>query len=165
MRKYFLLGVAMLVATNVNATTDYAEVTAKATIQIAGQLSCPSSIDFGTIVVKANNAESFVYFSGGNFTGDILSVSAFTNPDNFVEGSYNGELGCGVNLNDEIGEVVATFSIPPSIKLKNGENEMLLTLNTIENTTWDMFIDPRLTVPQKVTAGDYIGAFTVTATY
>ena len=169
MRKYFLLaGMALMATTTANATTDYAEVTAKATIQIAGQLSCPSSIDFGTIVVKANNAESFVSFSSGSFTGDILSVSGFTNqglnPDRFPEGEFNGELTCGVNPDDH-GEVAATFSIPPSIKLKNGEKEMTLALGTVQDSSQHILIFPTLTVPQKVTAGDYIGAFTVTATY
>ena len=162
MRKYFLLSaVALLATSTANATTDYAEVTAKATIEVAGQLDCTNSIDFGTIVVKANNAESTVNFDLGSFTGDILSVSAFTNPDNFVEGSYNGAVGCDVTTDGVEG---ATYSIPPSTKLKNGEKEMTLTLDTGQDADF-LYITPKLTVPQKVTAGDYIGAFTGTATY
>jgi len=55
MRKYFLLSaIALLAATNVNATTDYAEVTARAKIEVANTFEC-DDVDWGTIVVKAEN--------------------------------------------------------------------------------------------------------------
>jgi len=57
MRKYFLLSaVALLATSTANATTDYAEVTAKATIEVATEFTC-DEINWGTIVVKANNPD------------------------------------------------------------------------------------------------------------
>ena len=65
MRKYFLLGATVLLAVNTaNATTDYAEVTAKATIEVARQFEC-TDFDFGTIVIKENNPETTVVIGDG----------------------------------------------------------------------------------------------------
>ena len=152
MRKYFLLtSAALLAATSANATTDYAEVTAKATIEVAGSIYC-NDIDFGTIVVKQNNEESTVTMdsdSGNVYTdGDILSVS------NSGPYFYCSD-GDGMEISGP------SLSFPASIVLENGEvGEMTvnLSLNGAER------IDAVLNIPSQVQSGDYSTSFTVTHT-
>ena len=156
MRKYFLLSaVALMAATTANATTDYAEVTAKATIEVAGQLDCSNSIDFGTIVVKQNNAESTVVLDENyeilgeiQYTGDIISV---TNASSFPR--------CGL---PDIS--ITNASIPENIVIKSGTESLPLKLTSSIGSD-GVNIYATLTIPAKVKAGDYTGSFTVTATY
>ena len=153
MRKYFLLSAAaLMVATSANATTDYAEVTARATIEVAGTLDC-TDMDFGTIVVKSGRTESTVVNMGPQMCASeaeydekhVLSVSgegcaAFCNSDGYMIG-------------DE-----ATFNVPASVKLTgtNGSLDVALTSDA------SGAVGGALTIPADVKAGDYEGHFTVT---
>ena len=150
MRKYFLLSaVALMAATTANATTDYAEVTAKATIQVAGTISC-TDFNFGTIVVKNQNEESVleVQYNSSYPSGDILSVS---NP----AGSE-----CSNNLTIGGYQDYTNIDIPTVI-LKNGDNEMSATFEAANNDG----LTGILTIPANVKAGEYTGSITITATY
>jgi len=156
MRKYFLLSaVALMAATSANATTDYAEVTAKATIEVANTVSC-TDLDFGTIVVKSGNKDSSVIADGylyGNdslrFTGDILSVSGKGYSEcNFIEGSAY------VMVSDSV-------TVQQSTILNDGKgNSMSLTLG--DDGSGRVY-GTLLTVPAEVVAGEYTGTFSVTA--
>ncbi|MBQ2810547.1 MAG: DUF4402 domain-containing protein [Alphaproteobacteria bacterium] len=161
MRKYFLLSaVVLLVTGTANATTDYAEVTAKATIEVASQMNC-YGMDFGTIVVKKDNAESTVTVYVGeapndqmyyNTTGDILSVSG--SPAAGVCISENGS-------NSE----KLSFNIPSSVVLTGDNGTMNASLSQGFSSGGMIIIHGTLTIPPSVKAGDYTGSFTVTATY
>jgi len=155
MRKYFLLSaVAMLVATSANATTDYAEVTAKATIEVANTFTC-SDLNFGTIVVKQNNGDSKVIANsvvGVIFEGDILSVSS--------DASYSQCHGFGETMDPE-----GSFntSVPDSVPLTDGTNELEVK-PSLDSSSMDI-IGGELEIPAHVKAGEYTGSFTVTFTY
>jgi len=134
MRKYFLLSaVALLATSTANATTDYAEVTAKATIEVAGTFDCPE-IDFGKIVVKQNNAESRVYEGGPE--GDIISVEK--NPE-LLQCTFNSE----------------KIDLVAHMSLTNPEAPgKVITLNYEGGYT--------LIIPANITAGEYTGTTTMT---
>ena len=143
MRKYFLLSaVAMLITTTANATTDYAEVTAKATIEVAGTFSCPE-IDFGTIVVKQGN-EEFVISDNTSESEDLISMSGYSN--------------ISVCDNEQ-----AIDNLESSTELTSAEGNKL-SLNIVTNTDSED-IHTELTIPANVKPGEYTGSFTVTATY
>ncbi|MBQ2810721.1 MAG: hypothetical protein IJF12_00965 [Alphaproteobacteria bacterium] len=142
MRKYFLLGAVALLATSANATTDYAEVTAKATIEVAGTFSCPE-IDFGTIVVKQGN-EEFVISDNTSESEDFISMSGYSN--------------ISVCDNEQ-----AIDNLESSTELTSAEGNKL-SLNIVTNTDSED-IHTELTIPANVKAGEYTGSFTVTATY
>ncbi|MBQ2811252.1 MAG: DUF4402 domain-containing protein [Alphaproteobacteria bacterium] len=160
MRKYFLLSaVALLATTTANAGTDYAEVTAKATIEVAAQGSC-SNLNFGTIVVKANNAESTVKITQLHAddtatvttTGDILSVSdAVASICDF-----EGDELMGIQDWDDL-------EIPSTVTLNGPSGNITATLEQAYNPAGEEYlrlIGGTLTIPAKILAGDYIGAFT-----
>ena len=139
MRKYFLLSaVALMAATTANATTDYAEVTAKATIEVAGTFDCPE-IDFGKIVVKQNNAEFEVYEEVGcDGDGADSCISVEKDPS-----------GLQCTLNSEKIDLVAHMS------LTNPEAPgKVITLNYEAGYT--------LIIPANITAGEYTGTTTMT---
>ena len=144
MRKYFLLSAAALLAASAaNATTDYAEVTARATIEVAGTFSC-SNMDFGTIVVKQNNEISVVSLPSQSFLqttkiGDIISVSDSTSSI------------CDTNEN---------ISVPPTVTLSNGTDTLSSTVFSSANIIYGS-----LSIPANVKAGEYTGSFTATITY
>ncbi|MBE6450687.1 MAG: hypothetical protein E7016_01840 [Alphaproteobacteria bacterium] len=74
MRKYFLLSaVALMISGTANA--DNASLTAEvyAKIEHVNQITC-SPLDFGTIYLKKNNAESVLSASDFTPSGDIISV-------------------------------------------------------------------------------------------
>ncbi|MBE6451472.1 MAG: DUF4402 domain-containing protein [Alphaproteobacteria bacterium] len=151
MRKYFLLSaVALLATSTANATTDYAEVTAKATIEVAGTFTC-EDLDFGTIVVKQNNPAFTVS------TGD-----GFEDLDHNVVLSWDGGDGAECSFDVE----GATYGTIPSFKITNGTDTMdvnaYIGYNSAEGAA---SIDGTLSIPANVKAGDYTGSFTVTATY
>ena len=144
MRKYFLLSaVALLVTSTANATTDYAEVTAKASIEVAGTMNC-SDLDFGTIVVKQNNAISTYDSSTGETTGDILSI---TNDDTYK-----------ISCDDPIDE---TYKFISSLELSSPGKTKKLTVNLINGDE----IYAMLTIPANIEAGEYTNSFTITRTY
>ena len=150
MRKYFLLSaVALLTTSTANATTDYAEVTAKATIEVAGTLEC-SDWNWGIIVVKQNNAEFTMDSDGTTESKDVISYDNggqdalvhCTIPNNSTSSWYDG-----LELSD--------------ITLTSGSNKI-----TIKNVyAYLSFINGTLSIPANVKAGEYTGSFTVTHTY
>ena len=150
MRKYFLLSaVAALVASTANATTDYAEVTARATIQVAGTVNC-TDMDFGTIVVKSGRADD-----------TVVSISAFDNEITFdtahvlsVTGASRGE--CYPTSND----YVMKSSSSTVLTNQNGDTLSLV----IESDDFESF-GGSLTIPADVNPGTYTGLYTVTYTY
>ncbi|MBE6450780.1 MAG: hypothetical protein E7016_02320 [Alphaproteobacteria bacterium] len=142
MRKYFLTSaVALLSISTANATTDYAEVTAKATIEVAGKFEC-DEIDFGKIVVKQNNAV-ITLDDGECFEGcdDLISIDN-TNifPDCTVE-SASGD----------------------TLILEN-ENGDTMELEVYGIADYKVYYTT-LQIPAKVTPGEYTGSITVTHAY
>ena len=145
MRKYFLLGVAALLATSTaNATTDYAEVTAKATIEIAGTFEC-DDIDFGTIVVKQNNGEININDSCKANSDDLISISA---SDCLSQCRANSSFG-------------TTGFDDVTLKNENGNTITLTDIALVDDGTLYSFLN----IPANVKAGEYTGSFTVTVTY
>jgi len=153
MRKYFLLSaVALMAATTANATTDYAEVTAKATIEVAGTFSC-SDMNFGTIVVKQQNAETTISYGEGleNTRYDKTSILSVTNVSNSL---------CSTLTTEDTG-----VSFPESIELTaNGKSTKLIYYPEMDIEYAPSFYGI-LKIPAQVQAGEYTGSFTVTHTY
>ncbi|MBQ2811507.1 MAG: hypothetical protein IJF12_04990 [Alphaproteobacteria bacterium] len=148
MRKYFLLSaVALMAATSANATTDYAEVTAKATIEVAGTFSCPE-IDWGTFVVKQGNREfwvnTYVAASGG-YDQDMISHSG-----------SEGHIECSQQFTDGNSEIHF-----PDVELENKNGDIIHLTHIIAGSN---MIDTKIIIPQDVKAGEYTGSFTVTIT-
>ena len=141
MRKYFLLSaVALLATSTANATTDYAEVTARATIEVAGTFDCPE-IDFGTIVVKQNNSEITIY--------DSDTDPNHSSYDDFISMSKDPTgLQCTYNSNkvDMIGVYI-------DLQGTKGGAPLNLTYNT----------GYQLVIPDNVTPDVYTGTTTILA--
>ncbi|MBQ2810542.1 MAG: hypothetical protein IJF12_00055, partial [Alphaproteobacteria bacterium] len=137
--------VALLATSTANATTDYAEVTAKATIEVAGTFEC-DDIDFGNIVVKQNNRAVTVnnddtIWADGEGINDIISFSL---SDNIVS--------CTASVSEEYNETV-------TLKNDNGDK---MSLNVYG---YGAGLASALYIPANVKAGEYTGSFTVTVTY
>ncbi|MBQ2811199.1 MAG: DUF4402 domain-containing protein [Alphaproteobacteria bacterium] len=147
MRKYFLISaVALLAATNANAAPDYAEVTAKATIEVAGTFEC-TDMDFGTIVVKQNNKETTLVENLSE------SKSMGYNVDDIISISGEGYSRCTTNSS------ILNVS-EPNITLSNASNDKLsLSVEDVGG-----FLGGTLIIPANVKAGEYTGSFTVTVT-
>ncbi|MBQ2811454.1 MAG: hypothetical protein IJF12_04715 [Alphaproteobacteria bacterium] len=148
MRKYFLLSaVALLSATTANATTDYAEVTARATIEVAGTFEC-DDIDYGTIVVKQNNKEALIN-SFDTLPEDIISIS--NNNASLISCSVpTSEFNSDIEISD--------------VTLKNEQGDVItLTSIIAESATGN--IHSQLLIPNNVKTGEYTGSFTLTYTY
>ena len=159
MRKYFLLSaVALMISGTANATTDYAEVTAKATIEVANQIEC-TDLNFGTIVVKQSNKSSQIEIcenadddlsSTLDINGDdILSVTGYS-PAHCV-GAYHPSSESGLN----------PLSYTTVITNENGDKLTVSDLFQVD----EEFICGKLTIPANVKAGEYTGSFTVSVTY
>ncbi|MBQ2811056.1 MAG: DUF4402 domain-containing protein [Alphaproteobacteria bacterium] len=163
MRKYFLLSaVALLAASTANATTDYAEVTAKATIEVANTFTC-SELNFGTIVMKQNNAESYLWLlhDGSSIDYD-LDVDVISATD------YSTAT---CSFDSVISERV---TLPDSIQLTGVNTSEKLTVDSFGYATSGgepdvsfnkLHIGAMLHIPSKVTADEYIGSFTVSVVY
>ena len=148
MRKYFLLSaVAALVASTANATTDYAEVTARAEIQVANESTC-DDIDFGTIVVKDENDDFTIGYSGitGNGKSDVISVGEYTK---YI---YCTNMGDSANIEEE------------TIILKNKTGDEM-SLRLIGGRPSDEEFAVYLDVPNSVQPGEYTASFTIAITY
>ena len=147
MRKYFLLSaVALLTATSANAATDYAEVTAKATIEVASTLEC-EDIDFGTIVVKQNNEASTIQLIDAEpiITGNgVISTTA-------------GRAAICELFRD------ASSNLPDSVTLTNENGKTIIVDNLINFD--DTGLMATLNIPDKVSTGTYTGTFTLAYTY
>ncbi|MBE6451846.1 MAG: hypothetical protein E7016_07820 [Alphaproteobacteria bacterium] len=148
MRKYFLLSaVALLATSTANATTDYAEVTARAEIQVAGTFEC-DDIDYGTIVVKQNNKEALIY-SLGTLPEDIISIS-----------NKNASLiSCSVPTSEFNSDIEIS-----DVTLKNEQGDVI-TLTSIRTESATTNIYSKLLIPNNVKPGEYTGSFTLTYTY
>ena len=154
MRKYFLLtSAALLAASTANATTDYAEVTAKATIEVAGTFEF-SDLDFGTIVVKQQNEEIIL-----NCDRDRCAARS----DDFI--SQKGYAPAKTDENN-------VASIPwedglyfDDITLQGTKGGELTVSNVFGNAYGGYgAIAGTLIIPSKVVADDYTGTFTVVIT-
>ncbi|MBQ2810792.1 MAG: hypothetical protein IJF12_01340 [Alphaproteobacteria bacterium] len=147
MRKYFLLSaVALMAATSANATTDYAEVTAKATIEVATKHSC-SNLDFGTLVLKQGN-KAFNYGHAGP------SWDASTSHEDLISASgisFSCELPVGFGGQEEYKGII----------LKNKNSDELM-LNLIVSNSGEFFYSAALEIPAEVKAGEYTGSFIMT---
>ncbi|MBE6450726.1 MAG: hypothetical protein E7016_02045 [Alphaproteobacteria bacterium] len=144
MRKYFLLSaVALMLTSTANATTDYAEVTAKATIQVAGTFTC-NNLDYGTIVVKQDNEDMVIE--------DNMSES-----EDFISMSGSGDVVCNVNDfgNDDIENTLDLLS--------STSDDVLTLVYGASNEMNSLFT--ALHIPANVAAGVYEGSFTLTRTY
>ena len=145
MRKYFLLSaVALLVTTSANATTDYAEVTAKATIEVANEFSC-DEINYGTIVVKQGN-ESFTI-------GDLSTGGDVSHIDDIIswKGTANTSAYCtGMNTED-----MERFTT----ELTNAAGD---TISLIIESGGGSRLSSDITIPADVQPGEYTGSFTLT---
>ncbi|MBE6450554.1 MAG: DUF4402 domain-containing protein [Alphaproteobacteria bacterium] len=154
MRKYFLLSaVALLTATTANATTDYAEVTAKATIEVASVFSC-SDLNFGKIVVKNGHEDTYV----------VLGYEVEYDKENIISFSEYEMAACNnlleVTGNDSI--MLDHATLPETITL-SGPNGSKLTVSDYQIFDWDF--GGKLNIPAGIQAGEYTGSFTVTVTY
>ncbi|MBE6450346.1 MAG: DUF4402 domain-containing protein [Alphaproteobacteria bacterium] len=165
MRKYFLLSaVALLAASTANATTDYAEVTAKATIEVANTFTC-SELNFGTIVMKQNNEKTELWLTHDGSSLDSYDIDS----TNIISATDYDTANCSF---DSV--VAGNITLPTSIQLTG--------VNTSEKLTVDSFgyagvggepdvsfnklhIGAMLHIPSKVTADEYIGSFTVSVVY
>ncbi|MBE6450514.1 MAG: hypothetical protein E7016_00950 [Alphaproteobacteria bacterium] len=136
MRKYFLLSaVALLAATSANAKTDYAEVTAKATIEVATKYGC-DELNLGKIVVKKNNAE-FTFSEADQSDDNLISVE-----NNILDLHCEGPLD----------------PIIANIDLKNPDApDKVIKLNYDGISAWYT-----VTIPANITAGEYSGTITMT---
>ncbi|MBE6451080.1 MAG: hypothetical protein E7016_03860 [Alphaproteobacteria bacterium] len=152
MRKYFLLSaVALMAATSANATTDYAEVTAKANIQVAKKITC-TDVGFDNIVVKENNSAVTIQHDGGFPNGDVFSAS-------FTRGRcYNGDPETGEMISDLDGFEFLTNDI--ELTATGGSEGVFLSVYTADDE-----ILGNLEIPASVKAGAYEGHFTITKTY
>ncbi|MBE6451302.1 MAG: hypothetical protein E7016_04995 [Alphaproteobacteria bacterium] len=149
MRKYFLLGaVALLATSTANATTDYAEVTAKATIEVANTFGC-DEIDFGTIVVKQDNHEFVIASDSSGYT--IIGEGA----SDFISMNINDPKSTCHDFYPDLEQINVTT------KLTNDKGDkMTLSCHGAEDMLY-----PELTIPANVKAGTYTGSFTITINY
>ncbi|MBE6451738.1 MAG: hypothetical protein E7016_07250 [Alphaproteobacteria bacterium] len=151
MRKYFLLSaVALMTATNVNAATDYAEVTAKATIQKANLVTC-DELNWGTITIKQDNA-AFTLDSTEPGTGfsDLISISG-----------GNSQFTCNsANMTS------LTKNNEGSLYLVNENGaEMSLEVGDVWEMDGKTYFATQLHIPEDVEAGTYTGTFTAFGVY
>ena len=153
MRKYFLLSaVALMAATSANATTDYAEVTAKATIEVAGTFTC-DNINWGTIVVKQNNKETYVDLNietGADVGPDVLSYDS----------GNNSEGGSWCDLSSD-----THHEYDENIRLTSDEGNTMTAMIYDAEVGSQRVLSGKLNIPANVKAGTYTGSFIVTATY
>ncbi|MBQ8870397.1 MAG: DUF4402 domain-containing protein [Alphaproteobacteria bacterium] len=151
MRKYFLLSaVALIAATTANATTDYAEVTAKATIEVANKYDC-GEVNWGTIVVKQNNSDILLQMDSD--TGKVTSGS-----DDVISVTGASRAQCD---NSETELYPEGMNIPSITLRADGKTQTL----TYAPDGYGDFIGGSLTIPAKIEAGTYTGSFTITETY
>ncbi|MBE6451727.1 MAG: DUF4402 domain-containing protein [Alphaproteobacteria bacterium] len=159
MRKYFLLSfAALMAATSANATTDYAEVTAKATIEVAGTFSC-DPIDFGTIVLKQGNGEIILHGLDGAVEGDKASLLSPSEYQSFLA-------ECSFVANENIDQ--GNFNLPETIQLTGEDpNNKISMKNTNAYPTSEgyTYVTGSLYIPADAEADTYNGTFTMSVTY
>ncbi|MBE6451678.1 MAG: DUF4402 domain-containing protein [Alphaproteobacteria bacterium] len=155
MRKYFLISAVALLATSTAfATTDYAEVTAKATIEVAGTFEC-SDLNFGKIVVKQKNKDITLALYDTEFEHE--GIISWTGSDY----AHCNNISPDPSLSGETGA-----NVPETITLKGSTSNATLTLKPdISYELQELMVGGWLTIPENVTADTYIGSFTLTYTY
>ncbi|MBE6451427.1 MAG: hypothetical protein E7016_05635 [Alphaproteobacteria bacterium] len=161
MRKYFLLSaVALMAATNVMAENYGGTVEVNAKIEKVTKMDC-TPLNFGTIYLTNNNAESRVYLdseNGTTFDGDVVRVvdathATCTNLTNYV---YDEEGDTDVN--------VTTLILPDRIYLTGaisedvGDPAYVTDINTGFNDVYGTLV-----IPALMNAGTLTGSFTITA--
>ncbi|MBE6451138.1 MAG: DUF4402 domain-containing protein [Alphaproteobacteria bacterium] len=162
MRKYFLLSAVALMATSTaNATTDYAEVTAKAKIKTALVIDCGNGttdeMDFGTIIVKANHSGGTVRLGSTSGTGDILAVE-----------DSGGDLICYSGMEQS---VVNDLSFPEEVILSgNVSGDELILRPSVKDKVdnmdvHDFILGGYLEIPEGASDDTYTGSFTITYTH
>ncbi|MBE6451270.1 MAG: DUF4402 domain-containing protein [Alphaproteobacteria bacterium] len=151
MRKYFLLSaVALLAATNVNATYQAQdELVVNAEVAYAVDLNC-SALDFGKIIMKVNPTQdsTVTIFDGvDGFTGDILDVQG------------GNQATCDSDkMNSTIGTAEDT-----SVVLSHESTADKLSATITQ--TYDNWFGGTLTIPAGSPSGKYTGTTTVTVTF
>ena len=153
MRKYFLLSaVAILAATNVNATTDYAEITAEATVSVAKVLQCASyTLNMGTFTIKeGNNPIDIMAMDTSSPYYDSSDIINFDIPETSYISCYD------VDFSSDY----ATF--PNRIDLTGTTHKQ-----TIQAYLYASGSEVRgmPIFPADVKADTYTGSFTITYTY
>ena len=143
----------MLATTTANATTDYAEVTAKATIEVANTIEC-TDLDWGTIVVKQNNQP---------FTLDSLHPDT---PQTDVISYDNNKGSMTCTASSDAQGTLPSYPANLTLTANNGGEPIALRLSP-DTVEFDGFfaIESALDFPANVKAGDYEAKFTLTLTY
>ena len=143
MKKYFLsMCFVFLTISNVNSATDYAEVTARASIQVAEVVECENPImNFGSLAVKANNEESSVALGANSTTqnGDVVAVNNASTAT-----CSNQELNW-----EAVGDVTLTNN--------NGKTVTITDIGVDANNN----VTGNLIIPKNADSGEYVGTFTV----
>ncbi|MBQ8870062.1 MAG: DUF4402 domain-containing protein [Alphaproteobacteria bacterium] len=142
-----------MISGTANATTDYAEVTAKATIEVAGTIDC-TDLNFGTIVMKQNNKDSVLTLDYNNVDEEVTS----TLTEDLLSVSNASVAVCRM-------EDPTKFKIPTSVILTGANGSMTVSLTTQDTGTTASRILGSLSIPTDVKAGEYTGSFIVTYTY
>ncbi|MBE6451452.1 MAG: hypothetical protein E7016_05770 [Alphaproteobacteria bacterium] len=143
MKKYLLLFLFTFLTTVANATTDYAEVTATATIEVAEVIQCENSVlNFGDLAIKSGNKASTVTVgSTTSSTGDVIATkntSTATCSDSTLDW-------------DSVGDVTLTSKdTTDTLTMSN------IGLDGNNNVTATLYI------PENTDSGTYTGTFTVT---
>ncbi|MBQ8870809.1 MAG: DUF4402 domain-containing protein [Alphaproteobacteria bacterium] len=151
MRKYFLLSAAaLMISSTANATTDYAEVTAKATIQVANTVSC-GELDWGTIVIKDGNEEITIDVDYDGY----MSYDS----DNIISISGNGYTTCTGYT--EVGSGGIDLESNAIYLSATGTNKKLTFTPTIDGTGNSSGLGGKLTIPADVDSGEYSATFTL----
>ncbi|MBQ8869967.1 MAG: hypothetical protein IJ019_01160 [Alphaproteobacteria bacterium] len=153
MRKYFLLSAAaLMIATNANAGTGYAEVTANATIEYVSQMEC-SDLSFGKILlINDGQPISLTRHSSedaNDQTPNILSVSG------------SGLASCTLQ-----GATISDFDIENKVELYLASGEILnLSIYRDEISGDTISFSSQLSSTDFPLDGEYTGSFTVFVTY
>ena len=163
MRKYFLLSaVALLTATNVNATTDYANIVASANIEYSNEVSC-TEMKFGNIVLKNNKEDAYVYL--GNSVGTSANVLSVTGAQSAVCTStmdYPGENYWIIDFADE-NNVRSAYLYHEDFDNETGVGTMLSITDIMGEP--DGYIYGKLQIPAGTPSGQYTGSIKIQFTY
>ncbi|MBE6451291.1 MAG: hypothetical protein E7016_04935 [Alphaproteobacteria bacterium] len=166
MRKYFLLSaVAILAATNVNATTDYAEVTARATIEMANEVTC-SEFNFGTFVIKKGNGE--ISFDSSQIGMDELSHLSGDINSLISHSGYTSAVCSLSDMDNAIIDGATTSTNYVTLKGKKSSKTLNAELKSggyMPGSSDGVYFSGILTIPEDIEADEYTGSFTINFTY
>jgi Mat/Ecp fimbriae major subunit len=148
---------SVLAATSFGATAAHAATataTARATILRQVTVTNTSDLQFGTIVSGASAANVGVDTAGARTCGAGLVCTGTTT-------------AAGFNVTGTTGQVV-TVSVPASVSLTSGSNNMTATLSSSNSTltmAGSFTVGGSLGVAASQADGAYAGVFTVTVDY